>query len=80
MENHGTKFIRSAVPTKLERPDPSSKILVTFDQDGQVKQEEYDTVLFAIGRYALTKELNLDKAGVHAESNGKIRVNDCEET
>jgi thioredoxin reductase (NADPH) len=37
-------------------------------------------VLFAIGRYALTKELNLDRVGVRVESNGKLKVNDVEQT
>jgi pyruvate/2-oxoglutarate dehydrogenase complex dihydrolipoamide dehydrogenase (E3) component len=32
---------------------------VTYNQDGEEKYEEYDTVLFAIGRYALTGGLNL---------------------
>lgn len=59
MENHGTKFIRGAVPTKLEKADPNGKITVSYEQNGTIIQEEYDTVLFAIGRYALTKELNL---------------------
>lgn len=80
MENHGTKFIKGAVPVKLERPDPSEKITVSYEQEGQILTEQFDTVLFAIGRYALTKELNLDKAGVRAESNGKIKVNDVEQT
>lgn len=31
MENHHTKFIKEAVPTKMEKPDPSGKILVTYD-------------------------------------------------
>lgn len=78
MENHGTKFIRECVPTKLEKPDPNGKIIVSYDCQGEIRQEEYDTVLFAVGRYALTKDLNLEKAGVKAENNGKIRVNDCE--
>ena len=60
MENHGTKFIRGAIPTKLERPNPDSKIIVSYEQEGEIIQDEYDTVLFAIGRYALTKDLNLD--------------------
>ena len=42
--------------------------------------EEFDTVLFAIGRYALTKSINLEKAGVIVESNGKIRAADDEQT
>ena len=66
-EAHGTKFIRGAVPTKLEKPDPNGKTIVTYEQEGQFIQGEYDTVLFAIGRYALTKELNLELAGVKAE-------------
>jgi len=37
-----------------------------------VFSEEYDTVLFAIGRYALTENLGLDKAGVQVMKNGKI--------
>lgn len=31
MQNHGVKFINKAIPTKLEKPDPKGKILVTFD-------------------------------------------------
>lgn len=33
---------------------------------------EVDTVLFAIGRYAVTEGLNLKNAGLIAESNGKF--------
>lgn len=36
--------------------------------------------MFAIGRYALTKDLNLDKVGIRVELNGKIKVNDEEQT
>lgn len=54
MEANHTKFIRGAVPVKLEKPDPEGKIHVTFEQDGTHKVEEFDTVLFAIGRYAVT--------------------------
>lgn len=31
MENHHTKFIRGAIPTKLEKPDPAGKIQVTYE-------------------------------------------------
>jgi pyruvate/2-oxoglutarate dehydrogenase complex dihydrolipoamide dehydrogenase (E3) component len=43
--------------------------------DGSQAFDEYDTVLFAIGRYALTGGLNLAAAGLKAESNGKFVVN-----
>jgi pyruvate/2-oxoglutarate dehydrogenase complex dihydrolipoamide dehydrogenase (E3) component len=36
--------------------------------------------LFAIGRYALTEALNLSKAGVECEKNGKIRCTEAEQT
>ena len=80
MESHGTKFIRGAIPVKLEKPDPSGKTIVTFEQEGNFVKEEYDTVLFAIGRYALTKDLNFESVGVKVEANGKIKATDVEET
>ena len=78
MGNHHTKFIKSATPSKLEKADPEGKIKVTFKQDGEEKTEEYDTVLFAIGRYALTANLNIASAGLIAEKNGKFKVTDTE--
>ena len=57
-----TKFIRNATPSKLEKSE--DKIKVTYDQEGKSISEEFDTVLFAIGRYAFTGGLNLNNAGV----------------
>lgn len=74
MEITGTKFIRNATPVKLEKPNPDGKIQVTFNVDGQQQVEEFDTVMFAIGRYAVTDPLNLAKAGLKVESNGKFIV------
>jgi pyruvate/2-oxoglutarate dehydrogenase complex dihydrolipoamide dehydrogenase (E3) component len=37
-------------------------------------------VLFAIGRYALTKGIHLENAGVICESNGKIKAGVDEST
>lgn len=34
METHHTKFIKGAVPTKLEKPDPNGKVIVTYEQNG----------------------------------------------
>ena len=80
MQDHHTKFINSAVPTKMEKEDPNGRIKVTYTQDGVEKTDEYDTVLFAIGRYAITEGLNLPAAGLVAEKNGKFKVNDEEQT
>jgi thioredoxin reductase (NADPH) len=54
MGDHHTKFIHNATPSKLEKPDEAGRIKVTFMQDGVETSDEYDTVLFAIGRYAIT--------------------------
>ena len=59
MEDHGVKFKREVVPTKLAKI--GEKIHVTFS-DGT--SEEYDTVLAAVGRLADTDKLGLDKVGV----------------
>lgn len=74
MSNHGTKFIRPSVPTKVEKLE-SGKLLVTYQHEGKEAQEEYDTVLFAIGRTAETSKIGLDKAGVQVDPrNGKIHT------
>lgn len=80
MEKNHTKFIQGATPSKLEKPDPNGQIHVTFNQGGEEKVEKYDTVLFAMGRYAVTQGLNLENAGVKPEKNGKFIVNDEEQT
>jgi thioredoxin reductase (NADPH) len=76
-----TKFIRGAVPTKLEKPDPNGRIKVTWTNSDNIEEtDEYDTVLFAIGRYALTEGLNLKNAGLICEKNGKFKVTPSEQT
>ena len=76
MELYHTKFIRGAIPSKLERADPNGPIKVTWtSDDGSLDSGEYDTVMFAIGRYAVTQGLNLEAAGVKCEKNGKFNVN-----
>ena len=74
MTTTGTTFIHNATPQRLDRQD-ENKILVTYLEAGEEKTCVYDTVLFAIGRYAVTQGLNLENAGVVAESNGKFKVN-----
>jgi thioredoxin reductase (NADPH) len=78
MGDSHTKFIKSATPSKLEKPNPDGPIQVTYNQNGEEKVEEFDTVLFAMGRYALTAGLNLEAAGLTAEKNGKFKVSDTE--
>lgn len=81
METHGTKFIRESIPTKLEKTDKGT-ILVHY-QDSKTKEsrtEEYNTVLFAIGRKPETTKINLQVTGVTLAPSGKIKVNALERT
>ena len=74
MALYGTNFINGATPSSLTRAEEGGPITVTYtDAEGE-KTETYDTVLFAIGRYAVTAGLNLANAGVVAEANGKLAV------
>lgn len=44
---------------------------INTDDPSQEFSDTFDTVLFAIGRRALTRELNLDKAGVKTAGEGE---------
>lgn len=74
MALYHTNFIKGATPSSLTRAEAGGPITVTYtDAEGE-KTDTFDTVLFAIGRYAVTAGLNLANAGVVAETNGKLLV------
>lgn len=54
MADYHTKFINGATPSKLERAEEGGPITVTYNTAEGEKSETYDTVLFAMGRYAIT--------------------------
>jgi len=80
MEFYHTKFIRGATPTSLTRAAEGGPVTVTWQDDEGEKSDTFDTVLFAVGRYAVTAGLNLANAGVVAESNGKFKTNTADQT
>jgi len=65
MEDRGVRFLHRCVPQQFTKLD-NGKLRVTWKntQDGSEHQEEFDTVLIATGRKALTEELKVSKAGV----------------
>lgn len=71
-------FIRSCVPTKIEQIEAGEagspgKLLVTGKyNDGTEYTNEFNTVLFAVGRTADTAGLNLPAVGVKTGSSQKI--------
>ena len=71
MKEKGVKFVQPTTPKSIDIT-PEGKRLVTWEIEGQTHQEEFDTVMYAIGRTAATESLNLDAVGVKYASNGKI--------
>eukprot|EP00656_Telonema_subtile_P011987 TRINITY_DN1600_c0_g1_i1.p1 TRINITY_DN1600_c0_g1~~TRINITY_DN1600_c0_g1_i1.p1 ORF type:complete len:497 (+),score=168.84 TRINITY_DN1600_c0_g1_i1:188-1678(+) len=72
MAKHGTKFVTGAVPTSIVKDEATGKLTVTYGKGESATSEEFDTVLCAIGRRALTDDLGLSNAGVDVLANGKI--------
>ncbi|XP_015115043.1 thioredoxin reductase 1, mitochondrial isoform X2 [Diachasma alloeum] len=64
MEQRGVHFIHQAKPKAIEKQEDGRLLVHWVDKNGEVHQDVYDTVLFAIGRQALTPQLKLDNAGV----------------
>jgi thioredoxin reductase (NADPH) len=71
----GIKFLEGAVPTKVELGADGKKRVVTWAlKDGSCAKDEFDTVLFAVGRSVCTDKIGLEKTGVNVSANGKIPV------
>lgn len=75
MQERGVKFLFKCLPTSVEKLD-DGKLLVRWVNHAEEEfYDSYDTVLFAIGRQALTKQLQLENAGVVLKGEGdKIDV------
>lgn len=81
MKCNGTKFVNK-LPTEITKDEALSTeaqptLNVKFS-DGSVGQ--YNTVLYATGRYADTRGLSIENAGLETLANGKFSVNDNEQT
>ena len=83
MSNHGVRFIRPAVPKKVEKLEDGrpGKYRVTMLLDnGTEHVENYNTVLVAIGREPATAGMGLDKVGVKLTETGHVVHTDDERT
>lgn len=79
MENHGIKFAHQCIPTKFSKLD-NGRILVEYHdlQNNQVKTDEYDTCLLAIGRTADTQNIGVEQVGLKTSKSSKIIVDEYE--
>lgn len=77
----GVKFLSKCVPDAVEKTEDGRFLVRHIFTDGTEGSDTYDTVLFAIGRKALTDDLQLKAAGVKlAPGSHKIAVDDEERT
>lgn len=79
MQKRGTRFIHKSIPTRFTKSQ-SGRILVEYDQENEIKTEEYDTVLLAIGRFIDSKLIGADKIGLSVAKSGKYIVNEEDQT
>lgn len=79
MEELGIKFIKKAVPSKIVKNSQGKKV-VTYIQGEDEIEDQFNTVMFAIGRTADTHLLGLEEVGVQTAKNGKIIANDDDTT
>ena len=76
----GIKFLNKCTPQKFSK-NPNGKIKVEYqNENGEKLSDEFDTVLLAVGRKANTQNLNLEKIGIKLSKNGKIIVDEYEQT
>ncbi|XP_071557979.1 thioredoxin reductase 1 isoform X1 [Temnothorax nylanderi] len=64
MQQRGVNFIYEAKVKKIAKQEDGRLLVDWVDKDGQIHQDVYDTVLFAIGRRSLTQELKPENAGL----------------
>ena len=80
MENKGVRFYKRCIPTKFSRK--GDKIEVEYYRENQenIYNEYFDTVLLAVGRIPETKNLGLDNLDIKLTDKGKIIVDEREKT
>jgi len=76
MESQGVDVVKNTSISAVKKADDGTFTLSCGDKSF----EGYDYVLAAIGRGPLSKQLNLDKAGVEVNQRGQVESNKWEET
>eukprot|EP00741_Cyanophora_paradoxa_P008397 tig00001307_g8124.t1 len=82
MEDHGTKMLRQCVPERVELT-PEGRKRCTWKNllSGAEASDEFDTILFAIGRSPFLEKLNIHAAGLFVDpSSGKLVCDDEDRT
>ncbi|KAJ8920312.1 hypothetical protein NQ315_011974 [Exocentrus adspersus] len=71
MEEKGVKFLEKCIPKAVEK-QPDGKLKVSWtNENNEEFSDIYDNILFAMGRRALTREMDVAAAGVKVAGDGE---------
>lgn len=85
MKKIGVKVIHNSVPTKITKKAEGDWKTVEYktiaeDKTETVNEEDFETILIAVGRSADTELLGLKEVGVKTAANGKIICSEDDKT
>ncbi|ESO85238.1 hypothetical protein LOTGIDRAFT_235910 [Lottia gigantea] len=84
MQSKNVFFHRGVVPVKIEKLEDGNpgkyKVTGKNTSTGDIVEEEFNTILIAMGRDPCTAGIGLEKIGVKLEKNGKVICNDEDQT
>jgi thioredoxin reductase (NADPH) len=80
LENEGIKFLNKCIPVSFSKKEQTIICEYKNSETGEIKTEEFDTVLLAIGRKADCSKINIACTGVNLAKSGKIIVDKFEKT
>ena len=79
----GVKFIRGSIPVeivKIKDGEPGEYLVKYKNENGELLEETYNTIVLAVGRDPCTSDLNLDKVGVKLNPKNKKILTTFEQT
>jgi glutathione reductase (NADPH) len=80
MESQGVKIITNSQVTSLEREDEGKPLKVKFESNGVAAEQEFDLLMWAIGRSPKIETLNLEKVEVNVSKHGYIISDEYQNT
>ncbi|CAH8459895.1 unnamed protein product [Schistosoma turkestanicum] len=88
MEKHGVKFAKSCIPDEIqqlkpvdtENNKPGLLLVKGHYTDGKKFEEEFETVIFAVGREPQLWKVICQTVGIKLDKNGRVVCTDDEQT
>ena len=80
LENDGIQFLNKCIPLSFSKKE--EKILCEYknNENGEIKSDEFDTIILATGRKADCSKISIENIGVKLAKSGKIIVDKFDKT